>query len=67
MTRADGSDVVLPARAILVARARNPTRCWRVRTGASSLDGKYFQAVDADGGESDSRNARSANRRGPMC
>ena len=52
--RADGSEAVLPARAVLVAAgtqpntvlAREPTA---MKEGRIRLDGKYFQAVDIDG------------------
>jgi NADPH-dependent glutamate synthase beta subunit-like oxidoreductase/NAD(P)H-flavin reductase len=48
-TRADGSAAVLPARAILVAAGTQPNTVLAREDGRIKLDGKYFQAVAADG------------------
>ncbi len=47
--RADGSQVVLPARAILVAAGTQPNTVLAREDGRIRLDGRYFQAVDATG------------------
>jgi NADPH-dependent glutamate synthase beta subunit-like oxidoreductase/NAD(P)H-flavin reductase len=52
--RADGSDVVLPARAVLVAAGTHPNTVLArepdaMKEGRIQLDGKYFQAVDEAG------------------
>ncbi len=49
MTRADGSEVVLPARAILVAAGTQPNTILAREDGRIRLDGKYFEAIDATG------------------
>ena len=49
LKRADGSDVVLPARAILVAAGTQPNTVLAREDGRIVLDGRYFQAVDEDG------------------
>ena len=48
-TRADGSEAVLPARAILVAAGTQPNTVLAREDGRFQLDGKYFQAVDETG------------------
>ncbi len=52
--RADGTEVVLPARAVLVAAGTQPNTVLAREPGAMQegrirLDGKYFQAVDIEG------------------
>ncbi len=47
--RADGSEVVLPARAILVAAGTQPNTVLAREDGRIRLDGKYFAAVDENG------------------
>ena len=47
--RADGSEAVLPARAILVAAGTQPNTVLAREDGRIALDGKYFQAVNIDG------------------
>jgi NADPH-dependent glutamate synthase beta subunit-like oxidoreductase/NAD(P)H-flavin reductase len=47
--RADGSEVVLPARAVLVAAGTQPNTVLAREDGRIRLDGKYFQAVDETG------------------
>ena len=52
--RADGSEVVLPARAVLVAAGTQPNTVLArernaMKEGRIRLDGKYFQAVDIEG------------------
>jgi NADPH-dependent glutamate synthase beta subunit-like oxidoreductase/NAD(P)H-flavin reductase len=49
VARADGSDAVLPARAILVAAGTQPNTVFAREDGRIKLDGRYFQAVDATG------------------
>jgi NADPH-dependent glutamate synthase beta subunit-like oxidoreductase/NAD(P)H-flavin reductase len=49
MTRADGSEVVLPARAILVAAGTQPNTVLAREDHRIQLDGRYFQAVDENG------------------
>ncbi|WP_428483474.1 FAD-dependent oxidoreductase [Rhodopila sp.] len=49
MTRADGSEVVLPARAILVAAGTQPNTVLAREDDRIKLDGRYFQAVDENG------------------
>jgi NADPH-dependent glutamate synthase beta subunit-like oxidoreductase/NAD(P)H-flavin reductase len=48
-TRADGGEVVLPARAVLVAAGTQPNTVLAREDGRIRLDGKYFQAVDESG------------------
>ncbi|CAH2604088.1 Pyridine nucleotide-disulfide oxidoreductase [Rhodovastum atsumiense] len=48
-TRADGTEVVLPARAVLVAAGTQPNTVLAREDGRIRLDGKYFQAVDEAG------------------
>ncbi len=48
-SRADGSEAVLPARAILVAAGTQPNTVLAREDGRIRLDGKYFQSVDASG------------------
>ncbi|MBN9510608.1 MAG: FAD-dependent oxidoreductase [Alphaproteobacteria bacterium] len=48
-TRADGTEVVLPARAVLVAAGTSPNTVLAREDGRIQLDGKYFQAVDETG------------------
>ncbi len=47
--RADGSEVVLPARAILVAAGTQPNTVLAREDTRIQLDGRYFQAVDETG------------------
>jgi NAD(P)H-flavin reductase len=49
VARADGSEAVLPARAILVAAGTQPNTVFAREDGRIRLDGRYFQAVDATG------------------
>ena len=51
-TRADGSEPLLPARAVLVAAGTQPNTVLAREDGRFELDGKYFQAVDASGARS---------------
>jgi len=48
-TRADGSAVTLPARAVLVAAGTQPNTVLAREDGRFLLDGRYFQAVDETG------------------
>ena len=47
--RADGSEAVLPARAILVAAGTQPNTVLAREDGRIRLDGKYFAAIDETG------------------
>ena len=47
--RADGSEAVLPARAILVAAGTQPNTVLAREDGRITLDGRYFQAIDEFG------------------
>src|SRR6185437_9340387 len=47
--RADGSEVVLPAKAILVAAGTQPNTVLAREDSRIQLDGRYFQAVDENG------------------
>ncbi len=47
--RADGSEAVLPARAILVAAGTQPNTVLAREDGRIQLDGRYFQAIDETG------------------
>ena len=49
MTRSDGSEVTLPARAILVAAGTQPNTVLAREDHRIQLDGRYFQAVDENG------------------
>ena len=49
VTRADGSEQVLPARAILVAAGTQPNTVLAREDTRIQLDGRYFQAVDENG------------------
>jgi NADPH-dependent glutamate synthase beta subunit-like oxidoreductase/NAD(P)H-flavin reductase len=49
LTRADGTVVVLPARAILVAAGTQPNTVLAREDHRIQLDGRYFQAVDETG------------------
>ena len=49
VTRADGTQAVLPARAILVAAGTQPNTVLAREDGRIKLDGKYFQAIDEAG------------------
>jgi NAD(P)H-flavin reductase len=49
VTRADGTEAVLPARAILVAAGTQPNTVLAREDRRIKLDGRYFQAVDEDG------------------
>ena len=46
---ADGTEVVLPARAILVAAGTQPNTVLAREDGRIKLDGRYFQAIDETG------------------
>ncbi len=48
-SRADGSEVLLPARAVLVAAGTQPNTVLAREDGRIRLDGRYFQAIDAGG------------------
>ncbi len=47
--QADGSEAVLPARAIIVAAGTQPNTVLAREDGRIALDGRYFQAIDALG------------------
>ena len=47
--RADGTETTLPARAIIVAAGTQPNTVLAREDGRVKLDGRYFQAIDADG------------------
>jgi NADPH-dependent glutamate synthase beta subunit-like oxidoreductase/NAD(P)H-flavin reductase len=49
MKRGDGSNVTLPARAILVAAGTQPNTVLAREDHRIQLDGRYFQAVDENG------------------
>jgi NADPH-dependent glutamate synthase beta subunit-like oxidoreductase/NAD(P)H-flavin reductase len=49
MKRADGSEVVLPAKAVLVAAGTQPNTVLAREDHRIQLDGRYFQAVDENG------------------
>ncbi len=49
LARADGTEVTLPARAILVAAGTQPNTVLAREDGRIKLDGKYFQALDETG------------------
>jgi NAD(P)H-flavin reductase len=49
VARADGSEIVLPARAILVAAGTQPNTVLAREDTRIQLDGRYFQAVDETG------------------
>jgi NADPH-dependent glutamate synthase beta subunit-like oxidoreductase/NAD(P)H-flavin reductase len=49
VARADGTETVLPARAILVAAGTQPNTVLAREDGRIKLDGKYFQAIDEAG------------------
>ena len=49
VARADGSEVVLPARAILVAAGTQPNTVLAREDGRIQLDGRYFQTLDEAG------------------
>jgi NADPH-dependent glutamate synthase beta subunit-like oxidoreductase/NAD(P)H-flavin reductase len=49
LTRTDGSEVTLPARAILVAAGTQPNTVLAREDHRFQLDGRYFQAVDENG------------------
>jgi NADPH-dependent glutamate synthase beta subunit-like oxidoreductase/NAD(P)H-flavin reductase len=49
LKRSDGSEVALPARAILVAAGTQPNTVLAREDGRIALDGRYFQAVDETG------------------
>ena len=46
---ADGSEAVLPARAILVAAGTQPNTVLAREDRRITVDGKYFQAIDETG------------------
>ena len=48
-SHADGREVLLPARAILVAAGTQPNTVLAREDGRIRLDGRYFQAIDEDG------------------
>lgn len=47
--RADGSEAVLPARAVFVAAGTQPNTVLAREDGRIKLDGKYFEAIDPSG------------------
>jgi NADPH-dependent glutamate synthase beta subunit-like oxidoreductase/NAD(P)H-flavin reductase len=49
VARADGTEMVLPARAILVAAGTQPNTVLAREDGRFKLDGRYFQAIDEAG------------------
>jgi NADPH-dependent glutamate synthase beta subunit-like oxidoreductase/NAD(P)H-flavin reductase len=49
VSRADGSEAVLPARAVLVAAGTQPNTVLAREDGRVRLDGKYFEAIDSTG------------------
>ena len=49
LKRADGTETVLPARAIIVAAGTQPNTVLAREDGRIKLDGRYFQAIDAHG------------------
>ena len=49
VARADGTETVLPARAILLAAGTQPNTVLAREDGRIKLDGRYFQAIDAAG------------------
>lgn len=49
VTRADGTEATLPARAIIVAAGTQPNTVLAREDGRIELDGRYFQAVDEIG------------------
>jgi NADPH-dependent glutamate synthase beta subunit-like oxidoreductase/NAD(P)H-flavin reductase len=49
MRRTDGTEVVLPARSILVAAGTQPNTVLAREDGRFRLDGKYFEAIDETG------------------
>ncbi|MGC8475775.1 MAG: FAD-dependent oxidoreductase, partial [Acetobacteraceae bacterium] len=49
LARADGTEVTLPARAILVAAGTQPNTVLAREDGRIRLDGRYFQALDETG------------------
>ncbi len=49
LSRADGSEAVLPARAVLVAAGTQPNTVLAREDGRIALDGRYFQAIDEAG------------------
>ena len=53
VSRADGSETMLPARAILVAAGTQPNTVLAREDGRIRLDGRYFQAVDETGAPGD--------------
>ena len=48
-TRKDGTEVVLPARAVIVAAGTAPNTVLAREDDRIELDGRYFQAIDASG------------------
>ncbi len=49
VSRADGSEITLPARAILVAAGTQPNTVLAREDGRIRLDGRYFEAIDETG------------------
>ena len=49
LTRTDGTEAILPARAILVAAGTQPNTVLAREDHRIQLDGRYFQAVDENG------------------
>ena len=49
LARADGSETVLPARAVLVAAGTQPNTVLAREDGRFLVEGKYFQAIDEHG------------------
>ena len=46
---ADGTETILPARAVIVAAGTQPNTVLAREDGRIELDGRYFQAIDIDG------------------
>jgi NADPH-dependent glutamate synthase beta subunit-like oxidoreductase len=64
--RADGSEAVLPARAVIVAAGTQPNTVLAREDGRIKLDGKYFEAIDLAGTRVAPQRSLSS-RNGPMC
>ena len=60
--RADGTEVMLPARAVLVAAGTQPNTVLAREDRRIKLDGRYFQAVDENGAQGRRRCAASPSR-----
>ncbi len=57
--RADGGEVVLPARAVIVAAGTQPNTVLAREDGRIKLDGKYFEAIDPSGARVEPQRALS--------